>query len=104
MASLSRLFQKYTGFLRSLKASYVINNVLNRNRLLHNKVLYPKYGLKKSIYSPIGSHDFSSPSPERPWLDTPNAWSGWRHTPDTTPSLPTPKRKSAASSIRVTLS
>jgi ectoine hydroxylase len=73
MASLSRLFQKYTGFLRSLKASYVINNVLNRNRLLHNKVLYPKYGLKKSIYSPIGSHDFSSPSPERPWLDTPNA-------------------------------
>jgi hypothetical protein len=71
---LQRLFQKYTGFLRSLKASYVINNLLNAGRLQHNKPLYKKYGLRKSIFGPLGSTDFSKHqhAEEIPWLDRQN--------------------------------
>ena len=45
---LQRFFQKYSGFLRNLKASYVINNFLNAGRLKHNRSLYQRYGLKKN--------------------------------------------------------
>lgn len=71
MTSLQRIFQKYTGFLRSLKLSYVINNLLNAGKLQHNKGLYKHFGLRKSIFSPIGAADFKGHhhSDEMPWLD-----------------------------------
>ena len=72
--SLQRFFQKYTGFLRSLKAAYVVNNLLNVGRLQHNRALYRRYGLRKSIFSPLGSRDFGAQHhPDIPWLDRPGA-------------------------------
>ncbi|HMO40774.1 MAG TPA: phytanoyl-CoA dioxygenase family protein [Saprospiraceae bacterium] len=73
MMSLRALFRKNTGWLRSLKLSYVINNLLSTKQLQHNRPLYKKYGLRKSIYAPIGSQDFPKPSADIPWLDQPDA-------------------------------
>ena len=73
MTSLSRLFKRYNGALRSFKMLYVINNLLNWNKLQHNKHLYKKYGLKKSIFSSIGSSDFKHLSQNPPWLDREDA-------------------------------
>jgi ectoine hydroxylase len=71
---LQRFFQRYTGFLRSLKVAYVLNNLLNTNRLRGNRALYRKYGLRKSIFSPIGSRDFGPERhPDIPWIDRPDA-------------------------------
>ena len=72
MISLRDIFKKQTGFLRGLKLSYVINNLLNAKKLRHNKALYKKFGVKKSIYSPIGSKDFDYSLAEGiPWVDVP---------------------------------
>lgn len=71
--SLQRFFQKYTGVLRGLKAAYVANNLLNTGRLKHNRDLYRRYGLRKSIFSPLGSKDFQTHHPDIPWLDRPGA-------------------------------
>ena len=49
MALLRDIFKKYTGFLRDLKLVYVINNYLNADKLKHNKELYKKYGVQKSV-------------------------------------------------------
>ncbi len=70
---LQRFFQKYTGFLRSLKLAYVINNLLNFRRLLPNRALYRRYGLRKSVFSPLGSADFPEHHPDIPWIDRPDA-------------------------------
>ena len=71
---LQRLFQKYSGWLRNLKAVYVLNNVLNADRLRPNRDLYRRYGLRKSIFSPLGSRDLRPAEPEAlPWLDQPDA-------------------------------
>ncbi len=68
---LRRFFQKYTGFIRDMKAAYVVNNILNSGRLKHNRELYRRYGLHKSIYSPLGHADFDKQghSGDIPWLD-----------------------------------
>lgn len=73
MKSLKDRFAKYTGSLRSWKASYILYNFLNRRQLLRNKKLYQKYGIRKNILSPIGSNDFPERATERPWLDQPDA-------------------------------
>jgi hypothetical protein len=73
MLSLQKTFAKYSGWLRGLKAVYVINNWLNSQHLQHNRSLYKKFGIKKSIYAPIGSQDFKSTGGELPWLDQPDA-------------------------------
>lgn len=73
MISLGKIFRKYTGVLRQYKVLYVINNWLNRNQLQHNKPLYKKYGLEKSILSNIGSQDFQPHHEDIPWLDQPEA-------------------------------
>ena len=73
MISLGKFFRNYTGLLRRFKFSYVVNNLLNKKHLQHNVKLYKKFGLKKSIYAPIGSQDFPNPSEDIPWLDKPNA-------------------------------
>lgn len=70
---LQRIFQKYTGFLRSLKVVYVLNNLLNFRHLNRNKRLYTRYGLHKSVLAPIGSADFLKHHPDIPWLDRPDA-------------------------------
>ena len=66
---LQRFFQKYTGFLRSLKLAYVINNLLNFKRLRHNRDLYRRYGLRKSIFSAVGSADFPQHHSDIPWIN-----------------------------------
>lgn len=73
MTYLSRFFRKYTGFLRGLKIVYVVNNLLHAKKLRHNRALYRQYGLQKSIFSPVGRHDFRQTSPDIPWLDRPGA-------------------------------
>jgi len=70
---LQRFFQKYTGILRSLKAVYVFNNILNFKHLRQNRALYRRLGLRKSVLAPIGSADFAQHHPEIPWLDRPDA-------------------------------
>jgi len=71
---LQRFFQKYTGFLRSLKIVYVLNNLLQVGRLKSNRALYRRFGLRKSIFSPLGSRDFGKKHhPDIPWLDQPGA-------------------------------
>ncbi|MBL7803437.1 MAG: phytanoyl-CoA dioxygenase family protein [Saprospiraceae bacterium] len=81
--SLQRLFQKYTGKLRNLKAVYVVNNLLNADRLRHNRELYRRYGLRKSIFSPIGSGDFKDKHhADIPWLDRPGAMEALEQHPD----------------------
>lgn len=78
MISLRDIFKKNTGFLRALKASYFINNLLNAKKLRHNKRLYKKFGVGKSIFAPIGSKDFGYSLAEGlPWLDVPGAKVFW---------------------------
>ena len=73
MISLGKLFSSYSGFLRQFKAVYILNNVLNRRKLQHNKKLYRKYGLRRSIFGALGSHNFKQESTDIPWLDRPDA-------------------------------
>ena len=57
-------------FVRTFKLTYTISNILNYNKLKGNARLYKKYGLKKSIVSPISSKDFKKlPAQPQPWLD-----------------------------------
>ena len=80
---LQRLFQKYTGWLRNLKAAYVVNNLLNADRLQPNRDLYRRYGLRKSIFSPVGSQDFGKfDTTALPWLDQPDALQKLEQHPD----------------------
>ena len=72
MALLRDIFKKYTGFLRDLKLVYVINNYLNADKLKHNKELYKKYGIKKSVFSNISSQDIPRHQ-DIPWIDKSNA-------------------------------
>ncbi|MEL7117814.1 MAG: phytanoyl-CoA dioxygenase family protein [Bacteroidota bacterium] len=82
MASLKKRLGQYTGWLRQLKAVYVLNNFLNRDRLQHNKKLYSKYGVKRNILWPIGSHLFDFNQQGIPWLDRPNALATLEQHPD----------------------
>ncbi len=70
---LQRIFQQYTGFLRSLKAVYVLNNLLHFNDLRRNRPLYRRFGLRKTVVSPVSSADFPVHDPDIPWLDRPGA-------------------------------
>lgn len=82
MIGLRDIFKKYTGFLRSLKVVYILNNFLNRNKLRHNKELYKKFNIQKSIYSSIGSHHFKNDKQALPWLDQKNALENLKSHPD----------------------
>lgn len=61
-----------TNFLRRWKLTYVVNNLLHAKELKRNKALYRKYGIKKSVFSPISSEDFPE-TDVRPWLDEQNS-------------------------------
>lgn len=79
----ARLFDKYTGWLRGLKALYVVNNLLHARQLKRNERLYRQFGLHKSIFSPIGSKDFATANTrEKPWLDAPDALQKMEAHPD----------------------
>ena len=65
--------EKILDFLRTIKATYVINNLFNRKKLVHNVDLYEKYKLRKSIFTPISSQHFKDKPPLFPWLDQPEA-------------------------------
>ena len=66
-------FEKYTGFFRSLKLTYILNNLLNYSNLKKNESLYKKLGVKKKVWQPISSKDFIENNSEMPWLDRENA-------------------------------
>lgn len=82
MANLAHYFKAYTGVLRRFKGSYVVNNLLNRKKLAHNRALYKKYGVDKSIFAPIGRKDLRElDTVDVPWLDRPDATAALRHHP-----------------------
>jgi ectoine hydroxylase len=57
-------------FLRRLKISYFINNVLNRKTLQCNADVYKKYGLQQSVLQLINHQQLKNLPPiETPWLD-----------------------------------
>jgi ectoine hydroxylase len=70
---MARLLDKYTGILKALKPLHTFYNFINRDKLQHNRTLYHQFGLKKNIYTSIGSSDFKKHSTEIPWIDKPNA-------------------------------
>jgi ectoine hydroxylase len=81
---LQRLFAKYKGVLRNFKWVYVLNNLLQANKLRHNRKLYRQFGLRKSIYSPIGSSEVQhlAAANDLPWLDRPGALAYLREHPE----------------------
>jgi hypothetical protein len=73
MKTLRERFGRYTGMLREFKLAYTLHSWLNRDKLEHNKSLYPEYGLRKSRFAPLGKSDFPDTHPDIPWLDRPDA-------------------------------
>lgn len=61
--------QKLLAFLRTLKITYILNNILHLGKLKDNRKLYRKYGLKKPVWAPVSSKDFTGLPGEKPWLD-----------------------------------
>jgi hypothetical protein len=53
-----RLFSKYTGLFKRIKAFYLIHNLLNYNVLKNNRRLYKKYGVKRFVWQSISSKYF----------------------------------------------
>ena len=65
-----KLLDRYYGGLRSIKANYVLLNLLGLRRLGHARRMFHKYGLKGSPLLPISSLDMPLASGEDiPWLD-----------------------------------
>jgi len=56
-------------WLRSLKATYVINNLINYSKIAHNRALFKKYGLRRPLPWPIQSEVFSDLPQAQPWID-----------------------------------
>lgn len=85
MTALKEWFKRYTGPLRDWKGTYILNNWLNRQQLQHNRALYAKYGIRKSILSPVGYGDFAHLQPsgnDIPLIDRPDAKAQLRALPD----------------------
>lgn len=70
MGFFKKTAERYTGFLRSWKLSYVINNLLHSRQLQHNKEAMQDLGLDRNIYRSIGTKDLPKTN-ELPWLDGP---------------------------------
>ena len=65
------ILKKYWGTLRRMKMLHVLHNLTNYGKLKRNKALYEKYGVDKSVISPITHKDFTNHAGELPWLDVP---------------------------------
>jgi ectoine hydroxylase len=66
---MKNFIQKYTGFLRNFRLIHYLYNLLHRQGLKHNKFLYRKFDIKKSVYKSISHKDFIGKKPKAPWLD-----------------------------------
>src|SRR5210317_2427166 len=82
MEYLKKRIGKYTGFLRSFKPIYTLNNLLQKNKLEYNKQQLRKYGIKHSAYTSIGKKDLEGIQAPGPWLDGPGALKRMRSHPD----------------------
>ena len=64
---------RYYGRLRTIKANYVLLNLLNYRRLGHARRMFRQYGLVRSPLLPVSSGDMPNTPGETPWLDRPDA-------------------------------
>jgi hypothetical protein len=69
---MKQMAQKYTGFLRSLRAVYWLYNISNIGKLKKNKELYKKFGVHKTVWQSISHADIKNISNDIPWMDRPN--------------------------------
>ncbi len=60
-------------WLRTLKATYVVNNLLNYSKIAHNKELFQRYGIKQPLAWPIRSEAFDHLPQALPWIDEVNS-------------------------------
>lgn len=66
---MARLFDKYYGVLRRMKANYVLANVANSSKLQINRNELRKQGLDHSVLLPIDSRSFRRDISLEPWMD-----------------------------------
>ncbi len=64
---------RYSGRLRTIKANYVLLNLLGHRRLGHARRMFQRYGLTRSPLLPISSAHMPKTPGEVPWLDRPDA-------------------------------
>lgn len=64
-----KFLQKYTGFLRTVRLFQTGWNLLHRKGLEHNRELYARYGLKRSIFASLSHKDLKGMKGELPWMD-----------------------------------
>ena len=73
LPAVRKVLDRYYGFFRKLKASYVVLNLFNLNKLKHAQRMYRKYGVKRNVLLPINSSHLPKGAVETPWLDEPDA-------------------------------
>jgi ectoine hydroxylase-related dioxygenase (phytanoyl-CoA dioxygenase family) len=81
MGLIKRTIDKYTGTLRSWKWVYVVNNLLRRKALSHNKAMLDRIGLQRNVFKSVGTKDLPK-SEALPWLDAPDAPQALENAPD----------------------
>lgn len=64
---------RYYGRLRTIKANYVLLNLLNYRRLGHARRMFRHFGVVRSPLLPVSSGDMPKTPGEIPWLDRPDA-------------------------------
>jgi hypothetical protein len=89
MDYLKKQIGKYTGFLRSFKPIYTLNNFLHQRKLQYNKQQFEKHGIKRSVFNSIGKQDFKGSGAGKPWLDGPGALERMTSHPDYKSFYPT---------------
>lgn len=67
------ILKQYWSVIRRLKMVHVLYNIRNYGKLKRNAHLYRKFGIRKSVVSPVSHSAISNPSTEKPWLDAENA-------------------------------
>lgn len=67
------ILKHYWSVIRRLKMVHVLYNIRNYGKLKRNVQLYRKFGIRKSVVSPVSHSAISNPSAEKPWLDNDNA-------------------------------
>jgi hypothetical protein len=66
-----KTLEQYTGFLRRLRFTYWLFNLLNLLRLIKNKQLYKSLGIGKAVWQHVAHADIKQPSADIPWMDQP---------------------------------
>jgi ectoine hydroxylase len=64
---------RYYGRLRTIKANYVLLNLMGMRKLKHARRMYEKYGLQRSPLLPISSLHMPLANGDIPWLDRADA-------------------------------